>query len=152
MAVNPVFIVLTLLVGGLSALQVGVNGLLGQVVGHPLRAAFVNFSVGATALGMSLLGLNILLGGAALPPWSFSAPWYYWLGGLFGSVFVLSTIVIAPQIGASTFAVAIIAGQLTVAALLDHFGVLGFAQHPLTLGRVLGIVLLFTGVWLIQRH
>jgi transporter family-2 protein len=34
---------------------------------------------------------------------------------------------------------------------VDHFGWLGFAQHPITLVRLLGAVLLFAGVVLVVR-
>ena len=45
----------------------------------------------------------------------------------------------------------IIAGQLIVAVLLDHFGLLGFASHPINLWRIVGILLLIAGVLLIKQ-
>ena len=38
-----------------------------------------------------------------------------------------------------------------VAALIDHFGVLGAATRPLDLSRMLGIALLLAGIWLTIR-
>ena len=45
----------------------------------------------------------------------------------------------------------LLAGQLFVALLLDHFGWAGFRQSPISLGKVAGLLLIFGGVWLIQR-
>ncbi|MBX9872985.1 MAG: DMT family transporter, partial [Burkholderiaceae bacterium] len=45
----------------------------------------------------------------------------------------------------------VLAGQLTTAMLLDHFGALGFAQKSISLGRVGGLGLILAGIWLIRR-
>jgi bacterial/archaeal transporter family-2 protein len=149
---NLLAIGLILLVGGISAIQVGMNGLLGHWLGHPLRAAFANFSIGTMLLGVVLAGFMATQGmGLPTAAQVSAVPWYGWFGGLCGACFVLSTIILAPQVGASTFAACIIAGQLAVAAVLDHYGWLGFSHHPMGLERWLGIGLLLAGVWLIQR-
>jgi transporter family-2 protein len=44
----------------------------------------------------------------------------------------------------------ILAGQMTAALLLDHFGVLGYAQQGISMQRLIGIVLIFIGVFLIR--
>jgi transporter family-2 protein len=45
----------------------------------------------------------------------------------------------------------IVATQFVVAALLDHFGLLGATVRPLELTRLAGIAVLIAGVWLIMR-
>ncbi len=57
----------------------------------------------------------------------------------------------APRTGALLFMALLLAGQLFVALLLDHFGWAGFRQSPISLGKVAGLLLIFGGVWLIQR-
>jgi transporter family-2 protein len=49
------------------------------------------------------------------------------------------------------FMALLLAGQLFVALLLDHFGWAGFRQSSISLGKVSGLLLIFGGVWLIQR-
>jgi transporter family-2 protein len=44
-----------------------------------------------------------------------------------------------------------VASQILIAALVDHFGLLGAAVRPLDLSRFLGIGILILGVWLIVR-
>jgi len=45
----------------------------------------------------------------------------------------------------------IVAGQLVVSTVADHFGWLGAEVRPIDLTRMVGIMVLFVGVWLIVR-
>ena len=56
-----------------------------------------------------------------------------------------------PRVGVATTIILIVAGQLTIGALLDHFGLLGAAGRPFDLGRLAGIIVLSVGVWLMVR-
>jgi len=38
-----------------------------------------------------------------------------------------------------------------MALMLDHFGWAGFRPSAISLGKVAGLLLIFAGVWLIQR-
>jgi bacterial/archaeal transporter family-2 protein len=55
------------------------------------------------------------------------------------------------EIGASNMFVLIIAGQLFTAVLMDHFGVLGMKESPITLQKMIGLVCLIVGAWLVNR-
>jgi len=56
-----------------------------------------------------------------------------------------------PRLGLTKAFTLIIAAQLIMAALLDHFGLLGAATRPLDINRLLGIGVLVLGVWLTTR-
>ena len=73
-------------------------------------------------------------------------------GGLIGATVVIVGIQAIPSIGAANFSVAIIAGQLFGALLLDHFGWLGLPEHSISAPRLLGAAFLLLGVWLVQRY
>jgi transporter family-2 protein len=81
---------------------------------------------------------------AAVPLWA-------WFGGVLGAFYVASSIVVGPRLGAAALLALIVLGQLLASLVLDHFGWLGFPQHPLTLVRLAGAALLFGGVVLIVR-
>ncbi|MNN39276.1 hypothetical protein D3C81_1533070 [compost metagenome] len=49
------------------------------------------------------------------------------------------------------FMALVLAGQLTMAMALDHFGWAGFREAPASLGKLTGLVLIFGGIWLIRR-
>ncbi|MEH2251251.1 DMT family transporter [Nostoc sp.] len=142
------FLVFALLAGTMLPTQAGINAQLAKQLGHPLLAATVSFSFGTLALllftVMSHLSLPAL--GRLI-----QIPWYLWLGGLLGVIYLTATIVLAPLLGAATMIGLIILGQMLAAITLDHFGLVGFPVHPLSLWRVVGVILLITGVVFVQR-
>ena len=139
---------LTLGIGIGLVLQVGMNVTLRGVLASPMVAALISFLVGSLALLVFIL--------ATRAPWPVRAqlgavPLWAWFGGVLGAFYVASSIIVGPRLGAAALLALIVLGQLVASLVLDHFGWLGFAQHPLTVVRMLGAVLLFCGVLLIVR-
>ena len=58
---------------------------------------------------------------------------------------------IGPRIGALWVLALSVAGQMLASIVVDHYGLLGFAQQPVTVTRLLGAALLFAGVVLVAR-
>ena len=87
------------------------------------------------------------------PSWAVvpSVPWWAWSAAALAIVYQVGTIVAAPKLGAATLIGLIIAGQLLLALCIDHFGWFNFTQHTLNWQRILGALLLLTGVFLIRR-
>jgi bacterial/archaeal transporter family-2 protein len=133
-------------IGGLLALQPAINAALGRTTGN-LAAALVSFAIGTLLLAaiVSLSGEADGLGS------TFDVPWYYLLGGVLGAAYVFTSLVTVSSIGAGGVAAATITGQLTASIVLDRLGVLGLEETPITLERVLGVVLLLAGTYLIVR-
>lgn len=142
-------ILVAILVGVVLPVQSGVNAQLRIGVGHPLLAAFISFAVGAIAL----LGLNLALR-VPLPAAGAAArlPWWQWTGGLLGATYIFLAIYLAPRVGAAALVASIVAGQMVTSLLLDHFGLVGYPQQPLTATRAVGALLVIGGVLLIQRR
>lgn len=134
------------LVGGLIALQPAINAGLGRATGN-LAAALVSFAIGTVLLAV-LVGLSGQAEGLGS---TFSVPWYYLLGGVLGAAWVFTALVTVSAIGAGGVAAATITGQLTGSIILDRLGILGLVETPITPGRVLGVVLLLAGTYLIVR-
>jgi bacterial/archaeal transporter family-2 protein len=133
-------------VGGLIALQPAVNAGLGRATGN-ITAALISF-----AIGTLLLAVIMVLGGQAGGLGStFDLPWYYLLGGVLGAAYVFTALVTVSSIGAGGVAAATITGQLTASIVLDRLGVLGLEETPITLERVVGVLLLLAGTYLIVR-
>ena len=65
---------------------------------------------------------------------------------------MVSTIIAGPRLGAAALLALVVLGQLATSLLVDHFGWLGFPQHPLTPLRLLGALLLFGGMLLIVHR
>lgn len=142
-------LLLALLAGLLLPLQAGINSELRTTVGNPVLATLASFLVGTLALALVLLGLRVAL---PSPESLRTSPWWHWTGGALGAVYVLVSVVVAPRLGAATMIATIVAGQMLASLLLDHFGLAGYAHHPVNLWRLAGAALVITGVVLIQRN
>ena len=132
--------------GAMLPLQFGINAELARWLDSPLRASLVSFAVGTLVL---LVVTAPLLRGAPLAK-AGEAPWWVWIGGALGAFYVLGSVVVAPQLGAVTLVALILAGQATASLLVDHFGWVGFEEHPVTPGRLVGVALLAAGVVLVR--
>jgi transporter family-2 protein len=78
-------------------------------------------------------------------------PWYAWVGGLYGAVFVAMAAWAAPRLGVTLFLTAAIAGQLAMALFLDRIGAFGLARVDIGPVRLLGVALVLAGVFLVRR-
>ncbi len=140
-------LLLAVIGGGLLAVQAPTNALLGKASGSPIVAAFISFLIGTIALGAVVAATS----GRLFDPSLKQVPWYAWLGGFYGAFFVAVAAFGAPRVGVGVLLTAAIAGQLAAALVLDHFGLLGLARHPITLTRALGFVLVVVGAALVRR-
>jgi transporter family-2 protein len=77
--------------------------------------------------------------------------WYLYVGGALGVIILASTIFLVPKIGAAETFTAIIVGQLAVAVVVDHFGLLSVPLVEISLLRVAGIALVAVGAYLMVR-
>jgi bacterial/archaeal transporter family-2 protein len=139
-------VLLMAIVGGCIALQAPINAGLGKSTGS-FAAATISFAVG-TILLAAIVTLSGRAGGIGEVV---HVQWYYLLGGALGAAYVFSALVLVKEIGAGGVAAATVTGQLTTSVFLDRIGFLGLEQEPLTIGRMLGVVLLLVGTYLVVR-
>ncbi|RYM05548.1 DMT family transporter [Sporolactobacillus sp. THM7-7] len=135
--------------GMVSPVQTAVNARVRTAVGSPLIASLISFFVGALAL----VPLTLLMDRKLTfdPRVIKTSPWWLWIGGLLGVIFVASNILLLPLLGAALTVVSIVCGQMVIAMLIDHFGWFGVARHPINWPRLAGLVLLIVGVLLVQQ-
>jgi bacterial/archaeal transporter family-2 protein len=136
----------TAMVGGLIALQAPINSGLGKAVGT-LPAAAISFMVGTVLL----VGLVTVSGQLDSVPEAANVRWYYLLGGLLGAAYVTTVLLTVRTLGAGGVTAATVSGQLTASLVIDRVGLLGLDETPITLGRVIGVVLLIAGTVLVIR-
>jgi transporter family-2 protein len=143
-----IFLLLALVAGAILPVQTGVNVQLRDALGAPLAAALVSFVIGT--LGLAALAL-LLREPVPIPAAWHRSEWSHWTGGLLGACYIVGAIVVAPRLGAATFIAVVVAGQMLSSLLLDHYGWVGFAEHPLSPPRLIGALLIVGGVILVQR-
>ncbi|MDC6129912.1 DMT family transporter, partial [Burkholderia gladioli] len=77
-------------------------------------------------------------------------PVWIWFGGIAGVIYITSALVLTPRLGATTFIVSVIAGQMLTSLLIDNYGLMGLPVKPANPGRVAGVLLIFAGMLLVQ--
>jgi len=142
------YILLALAAGAMMPTQAATNNKMAVVIDSPILSAFISFFVGTVALFAYILIAGVPLGNLAS---SKEAPAIAWIGGLLGAFFVTAAVTLVSRLGvAMTFSL-IIAGQMIVTLIIDHFGLLSVPVKEVTLARIAGIVLIAGGVVLIRR-
>jgi transporter family-2 protein len=144
----PIFVAVAVAAGLALPFQAGINGQLRMYLGHPLRASLGNFSVG--------LVLLLLLTTLIREPWPavhdvLRGPWWMWLGGTLGTLYVVSTIFVLPRLGASVTFALVVSGQMLASLAIDKLGLFGLTPTPLSAARAAGALLVVGGVYLLQR-
>ena len=144
---NAPYYLFAVAAGAMLPFQFGINAVLARAVESPLRATLVSFAVGTLVLlAAALVFVRGLPGSDRIA----AAPWWVWTGGFLGAFYVLGSVVTAPKLGAATLVALILAGQAAASLTVDHFGLVGFQENPITPGRLVGIGLVALGVVLVR--
>ena len=141
-------ILLPFIAGIAVSTQTAINGQLRTDVGSPLVAALISFIVGTL-----VLAALVLLTRQEVPELRQLAgvEWYKFMGGLLGAFFITTVIVSVQRLSVANLLALVVAGQLIIALVYDHFGVLGVKQSPITLTRFAGAAALIIGAYLINK-
>jgi bacterial/archaeal transporter family-2 protein len=140
--------ILPLLAGLTITTQAGVNSQLKTAVNNQWVAAFISFVVGTIALELIIIFTKQSFPNTQQLQ---QIEWYKFSGGLLGAFFVTVIIYSVQQIGSANVFALVIAGQLLFALVFDHFGLFGFKQSPINWGKVMGVLMLIGGAYLINR-
>lgn len=141
------YLLVAVALGAMIALQPGLNADVARRLGTPVAAAFLSILV-----AFLLSAAYIVISRHPLPLGAIATlPWYLWFAGLFGFLFVIGGLFVAPVLGGALLFAAIVLGQMVAATLADHFGVAGYPGHTIDLYRVIGILLVVAGVFLFHR-
>ena len=141
---NAAYYLLAVCAGLGITLQTTLNGQLAKgVSGDSVAAALFSFTAGAICLGVfSLMRGGIVASLAAIP----AQPWWSLLGGLLGAGALLSYVVLAPKIGLSALLGLAIAGQIISSLAIDHFGLMGASERPVSLVKLAGSMVMLAGL------
>ena len=145
MATALPWVVVVGLIGGIAvAVQAAMAGIITEQLGV-IENAFIVFGGGF----LTALVLILINQGGKIRGWN-SLPWYVLLAGPLGIVIITSIGYAIPRIGLASTLTLIVVSQLIIGVLFDHFGWLA-AVRPLDTGRIIGILLLFVGTWIVLR-
>lgn len=138
---------MSVMAGALIPVQAASGGALGRILGNPIWGASVALLIGFLALVITAVTIRLPMPNFAA---AFQGPWWIWIGGITGAIYVATSLSLLPKVGAANFILCVIAGQMIAALLLDHFGLLGLSVKPVNLGRILGVVIMLIGLTVAQ--
>lgn len=119
-----------------------VNAEAARRLGSPALAAVLS-------LGMSVVLVVIfaLFTVREKPDWGLAAasPWWTWIGGITGAVFVVGSLLVVPKTGSVLFLLSVILGQMIGAITADSLGLWGLQQTSISPMKILAIALVLAG-------
>jgi bacterial/archaeal transporter family-2 protein len=138
-------LIIIIIIGVMGGVAIGVQSPLASMISQRLG---VLESVFIVHLGGALVALvPLLIFGSKFNQWR-SLPWYTLGAGAFGLVVIFAMSYMIPRVGVAPALIILLAGQLLMGSVMDHFGWLGAVQRPIELSRVLGLSVVLAGVWL----
>lgn len=138
-----------IIAGMLSTVQTAVNGHLGIILASPVKAAVISFIIGIALL--AVICVIILLQRKAVPALRIEPrrrenyPWWIWLGGILGGLFVLTNAYLSNIIGTGMTIIAILIGSTSGGLIIDCFGLLGSERKPVGMRQIFGIIIMIIG-------
>jgi transporter family-2 protein len=144
MFMKLIFAALAVAAGVAVAFQGATNqGLLKSAgIGPALVVNTVIVLIGATGLWLAT--------GAKATFFPAGASWKLYLGGVFGFIIIASAVLVFPRLGAAYAIALMVCGQCLAAMIIDHYGLMGMEKSPVTLQRIIGVVLVAVGVAVFQ--
>lgn len=141
--------ILIAIAGILNGLQPALNAQLNKSLGQTILAAPVVYLTGLIAIALAAPFVGVRLADYARLQ---ETPWWAFLGGVCGAVFIYAMLSTTAKIGAGAFMAVTVTLGVATSVAIDHFAVLGVDPHPAGIGRLSGVALMFAGVVLIGRY
>ncbi len=139
-------ILIAVVAGAFVTIQGQFMGLMTREMGT-LESVFITYGLGGLTIGLVML----LARGGDLSAWR-SVPTYALFAGFLGLVIVGAIGFSVSRLGTVAAFTTIVAAQYIASALVDHFGLFGAEERPLTLSSLAGMAVILLGVWLIVRR
>ncbi len=134
--------VLTLFLGVVLAVHLAMNGKVGSVLNNPRVGNAVFWCIGAVmAVIIGLTGWKT----GALAPLRQVHPILLTAGAL-GACLVFAIAWLIPQIGAGPVMITLLAGQVIGGIIMSHFGWLGSPVQPVSVMKIVGVLIMVGGV------
>jgi len=134
--------------GVLQAAGAPINGVLKASLVNPWLASAVSF-MSVTFLAIALFWIQP----TPLPTLEDLKDMKWWapLGGIVGAVAVFAGLTLVQKVGVGAINGLTICANLIASIVIDHFGLIGVPDHPLSWLRALGAVLMVGGVALVMK-
>ena len=136
-----------LFAGSILTIQSTMNAVLGERLGFSGSL----FILTVTSALVGLLLIIFFPSAANLHNLPGKSEWYLYLGGVLGVAVMMAPIFLIPKIGSTITFTALMVGQMSLSLIFDHFGLFSMPRIEATLPRVLGVILLIVGAYLVSK-
>ena len=135
------YIVLAFAMGLIMSIYLPMNSSVAKYLGSAITANVTFFFV---ALLTSVF-IFLLSGQFSTINHIKDVPAFLYLTGFVSAFVVLGTTFLIPHIGARKFFILLIAGQILMAIVVSHFGLLESPKDPINIKKIIGAVLVLAG-------
>ncbi len=142
-------IVVTVFIGIVGGIAVGVQSTIAGKISQQVGGAASSLIIHVSGAILSAI-LLLMRGGEQIQNWR-NLSWYMLGAGVFGVVLYLTLSHTIPRLGATSAIVLIIIGQLVMGMVIDQFGLFSIPIRPIDGYRILAVVLLIAGGYLMIR-
>ena len=139
---TSLYTMLALLMGVVISIYIPMNSSVSKHLGSPITANVTFFLV---ALITSII-LFFIFGKVNTISKVKDVPVYLYLTGFISAFIVLGSTFLIPHIGTRKFFILMISGQIVMAMVVSHFGLLTSPQDPITLKKFIGASFVILGV------
>lgn len=138
------FIILGIFIGFILPIQICLNTKLSQSTTSPMIATFTSFIVGCIPLAIAavIIDQSLFISADILS----ATPWWAWIGGPLGILYLMNSVILFQKLGASQAAILPILGQITTGLIIDHFGLFHATIVPLSVSKIIGALCVIIGV------
>jgi len=136
-----------IIAGMLSAAQAAINGHLGAVLHSTVKAAFFSFLIGTLCI---LVIVIITRPKLQMIKSEKGNPWWMWIGGIIGALYILGNVYLVPIVGTGLSVVIILLGLMIGSLMIDQFGILESKKNPITLAQIISLLVMICGVVIIR--
>lgn len=134
-----------LLLGVLIAMMININGILGVYTN-------VYFSSFVVHLIATLGTLGLVATNREMNNQEINLPFYYYLGGIMGGMIIVLNNVTFQALGVSITIALVLLGQVVTSLLVDSFGLLRMNKIPFKKGKIPGLILMLTGIFIMMFY
>jgi transporter family-2 protein len=138
---SATYTVLALIMGMIMSIYLPMNSSVSKYIGSTITANVTFFVV---ALFTSIL-IFIIFGELGTIYNIKAVPKYLYLTGFVGALIVLGTTFLIPHLGARKFFILLIAGQILMAIVVSHFGILESPKDPVNAQKIIGAIFVIIG-------
>jgi len=139
-----VYISIAFFLGVLMSIYLPMNSSVSRHVGSPITA---NVTFFLTALLTSIL-IFFINGQFDTLNKIKEVPAYLYLTGFISAFMILGTTFLIPHLGARKFFILLISGQIIMAIVVSHFGILESPKDPISIKKAIGASIVIIGAFI----